>query len=557
MTEITFEKLRLIDPILKSLTDNGYNIPTQIQAEAIPIALAGNDLLAVAPTGTGKTAAFAIPIIQALAGKVGNQKVRDIKALILTPTRELAIQIEESCKEYGKYTQIRSLAIFGGVSQRPQEDNLRRGVDILIATPGRLLDLITQKKLSLAYLDVLVLDEADRMLDMGFIHDVKRVVKAVPDKRQTLFFSATMPTEIVKLTESILTKPVRIEVQAKTNRTELIKQQVYFVTKNDKRDMLKYLLNNNPITSAIVFSRTKYGADKLSKELAKWDIKADALHGDKSQNARQNALAAFKSGAVKILVATDIAARGIDVDDVSHVINFDIPNEPETYVHRIGRTGRAGSTGIAISLCDEEEVAYLKDIQILMGKSIDVVKEHPYLAAHNLQTIFKKVPPGQRAKPGGKPDMRNGKRPKPAEANHGGRRDISEPEARKPRQETGAAPRREERSSDRPAYRSTERSSDRPASRSGERSSSPSRSGERSSDRSPRTGGDRNASASRSNDRGPRSNDRPSANRSSDSRGSDNRSSEKPAEGSSEGRKQIKLNDRGLIENKKKKIWKR
>ena len=543
MTEITFEKLRLIDPILKSLTDNGYDIPTQIQAEAIPIALAGNDLLAVAPTGTGKTAAFAIPIIQGLVQNNSNQKVRDIKALIVTPTRELAIQIEESFKEYAKYTNLRCLAIFGGVSQRPQEDHLRRGLDVLIATPGRLLDLIQQKKLTLDYLNTLVLDEADRMLDMGFINDVKRIVKACPDKRQTLFFSATMPNEIVKLTENILTKPTRIEVAAKTNRAELITQKVYFVEKSDKRNMIRYLLNDKAITSVIIFTRTKFGADKLSKDLQKLDIKSDALHGDKSQNARQNALANFKSGLVKVLVATDIAARGIDIDDVSHVINYEIPNEPETYIHRIGRTGRAGATGIAISLCDEEEVAYLKDIQFLVGKTIDVVKEHPYLASHNLSTTFKKVPPGQRAKPGGKPDMRNGNRPKPSEANHSGRRDIAAPAPRKARQTDGGSERREDRTASAP------RRDDR-----GSASSAP-----RRDDRSTNSGAqrrdDRNANAPKRENRGGSAAPR-GENRGSSAPRREERAPEADASVSNEGRKQIKLNDKGLIETKfKKRIW--
>lgn len=426
MTEITFEKLNLIAPILKSLNEKGYDIPTQIQGEAIPIALAGNDLLAVAPTGTGKTAAFSIPIIQKLAQAEGKQKVRDIKALILTPTRELAIQIEENFKEYGKFTQVRSLAIFGGVSQKPQEDKLRQGVDVLIATPGRLLDLMTQKKLSLSYLDTLVLDEADRMLDMGFIHDVKRIVNAVPAKRQTLFFSATMPTEIVKLSNSILTSPIRVEVAAKQNRTELITQQLYFVAKGDKRNLVKHLLSDPAITSVIIFTRTKYGADRLSKDLLKMGVRSDAIHGDKSQNARQNALANFKAGIVKVLVATDIAARGIDIDDVSHVINFEIPNEAETYIHRIGRTGRAGMTGIAMSLCDDEEIGWLKDIQYLIGRPIEVVKDHPYHANYSLD-----MRPKKKEIKTGKPDFRHGAKAKPTH----GRKDVAPHASRKPKQE--------------------------------------------------------------------------------------------------------------------------
>lgn len=433
MNDITFDKLKLVEPILKALTDSGYNIPTQIQAEAIPQALAENDILAIAPTGTGKTAAFAIPIIQHLHSKATLSKERDIKALIMTPTRELAIQIDESFREYGKYTKVKALAIFGGVSQKPQEDALKRGVDVLIATPGRLLDLITQKKLSLNFIDILVLDEADRMLDMGFIHDVKRIVKLVPQKRQTLFFSATMPTEIAKLSSSILTNPVKIEVAAKENRHEQIEQKVYFVTKDDKRKLLKMLLADPALESAIVFTRTKYGADKLSKELMKWEVKSDALHGDKSQNARQRALANFKSGIIKVLVATDIAARGIDVDDVSHVINYDIPNEPETYIHRIGRTGRAGATGIAISMCDIEEVGYLKDIQILVGKPIAIVKEHPYAASHDLSYTVRKG--NTKESNNVRKDFRGAPKPGAKPDNRHGRKDVQPHSDRKPKQQ--------------------------------------------------------------------------------------------------------------------------
>lgn len=376
---MSFENLNLIEPILKALITEGYTNPTPIQEQSIPVLLQGKDLLGCAQTGTGKTAAFAIPILQNLYLQKHKEKESfSIKALILTPTRELAIQIDESFAAYGKHTGLKHLVVFGGVSQFNQTNALRRGVDILIATPGRLLDLVEQRFISLQHIQTFVLDEADRMLDMGFIHDVKRIIAKLPAKRQTLFFSATMPPEISKLSNSILTDPVRVEVTPVSSTAEKVEQAVYFVEKNDKRSLLIYLLKNPAIVSALVFARTKHGADKIAKELYRANIKADAIHGNKSQAARQKALNDFKDGRIRVLVATDIAARGIDVDDLSHVINFELPNVAETYVHRIGRTGRAGLSGIALSFCDAEERDYLRDIHKLIDQAIPVVEDHPF-----------------------------------------------------------------------------------------------------------------------------------------------------------------------------------
>jgi ATP-dependent RNA helicase RhlE len=365
---MNFDNLNLIEPLLQSLREEGYTKPTPIQEKAIPIILNKNDLLGCAQTGTGKTAAFSIPLLQ-LMHQQGRKK--GITCLILTPTRELAIQINDSIASYGRHLAIRHTVIFGGVSQLPQTQALRNGIDILTATPGRLLDLMNQRIISLSDIEFFVLDEAYRMLDMGFIHDVKKVVAKLPEKRQTLFFSATMPLEIAELAKRILNNPKYVEVTPVSSTAELVKQELYFVNKSDKRDFLSDLLLEQPITSAIVFTRTKHGADRVARHLDKKGIKADAIHGDKSQNQRQNALNRFKSGDSRVLVATDIAARGIDIDNLSHVINFDIPNVAETYVHRIGRTGRAGAAGIAISLCDYEEQAYLRDIEKLIGKKIE------------------------------------------------------------------------------------------------------------------------------------------------------------------------------------------
>ena len=376
---MSFENLNLIEPILKALKTEGYTTPTPIQEQSIPIILDRKDLLGCAQTGTGKTAAFAIPILQILeGGKIYDQGPRAIKCLILTPTRELAIQIGESFTAYGRHTGMKHTVIFGGVSQGSQVSALKSGVDILIATPGRLLDLINQKFVQLHYLKIFVLDEADRMLDMGFIHDVKNIITKIPQKRQTLFFSATMPDEIQKLANTILVNPEKVEVTPASSTADTIDQSLFFVEKNDKKKLLIHILNDKSIKSALIFSRTKHGADKITKDLVKAGIKTEAIHGNKSQNARQKALSNFKSGQIKALIATDIAARGIDIDELSHVINFELPNIPETYVHRIGRTGRAGSSGIAYSFCDEEEMEYLKDIQKLIGKEIPIIEDQPY-----------------------------------------------------------------------------------------------------------------------------------------------------------------------------------
>ncbi len=376
---MSFEKLNLIEPIYRALKAEGYTQPTPIQEQAIPILLERNDLLGCAQTGTGKTAAFAIPILQLLhQDELFVKGPQGIKVLILTPTRELAIQIGESFAAYGRHLRIKHTVIFGGVSQHAQTIALRSGVDILIATPGRLLDLMNQRFVKLDHLKMLVLDEADRMLDMGFIHDVKKIIARVPAKRQTIFFSATMPPEIASLANSLLTNPKRVEVTPVASTAHTIQQTVYFVGKEDKRKLLHHLLADTAINTALVFTRTKHGADKVAKGLIQSGIKAEAIHGNKSQNARQKALSNFKSQHTRVLVATDIAARGIDIDELSHVINYELPNVPETYVHRIGRTGRAGASGISISFCDEEERAYLKDIHKLIAKTIPVVEDHPY-----------------------------------------------------------------------------------------------------------------------------------------------------------------------------------
>lgn len=376
---MSFEELNLIEPILKALKTEGYTNPTPIQEQSIPIILERKDLLGCAQTGTGKTAAFAIPILQILeGGKIYDKGPRAIKCLILTPTRELAIQIGDSFTAYGRHTGMKHAVIFGGVSQGSQVAALKAGVDILIATPGRLLDLINQKFVQLHYLKIFVLDEADRMLDMGFIHDVKKLITKIPQKRQTLFFSATMPDEIQKLANTILVNPEKVEVTPVSSTADTIDQSLFFVEKNDKKKLLIHILNDKKIKSALIFSRTKHGADKITKDLVKAGIKTEAIHGNKSQNARQKALSNFKSGQIKALIATDIAARGIDIDELSHVINYELPNVPETYVHRIGRTGRAGYSGVAYSFCDEEEMEYLKDIQKLIGKDIPVVEDQPY-----------------------------------------------------------------------------------------------------------------------------------------------------------------------------------
>jgi len=381
---ILFESLDLIEPILKALKEEGYSTPTPIQTQSIPIVLKGIDLLGCAQTGTGKTAAFAIPIIQLLTNKPAQPGKKRIRSLIVTPTRELATQIDESFKAYGRHTDLTSTVIFGGVNQNPQVTVLRAGVDIVIATPGRLLDLMKQGFLSLRDVEIFVLDEADRMLDMGFIHDVKRLLAALPLKRQSLFFSATMAPEIIQLSSTILNNPSKVSVTPISSTVDIIKQHIYFVDKENKSDLLVDILQDTKIKTALVFTRTKHGADKVVKTLLKHDIKAEAIHGNKAQNARQRALNNFKDHTTRVLVATDIAARGIDVDDLEYVINFEMSNIPETYVHRIGRTGRAGAKGTAYSFCDAEEKAYLKDVEKLIAKKIPIVHDHPYpLMDHN------------------------------------------------------------------------------------------------------------------------------------------------------------------------------
>lgn len=377
-----FQDLKLIDPLLRALSAEGYTEPTPIQEQAIPDALEGKDLIGCAQTGTGKTAAFALPIIQRLLENRTNSKYRAIRALILSPTRELASQIDDSFRSYGRYTDLKHTVVFGGVGQNPQVKAIKRGVDILVATPGRLLDLMNQGVIRLDRLEIFVLDEADRMLDMGFINDVRRVLKVLPKSRQTMLFSATMPQDIQDLADSMLVNPVSVEVTPQATTVDKISQSVYYVEKQDKRALLEHLLlDDQGIKRVLVFTRTKHGANRLAEQLERAKIKSEAIHGNKSQSARERALSAFKSGRVRVLVATDIASRGIDVDDVTHVINFDIPNEPESYVHRIGRTARAGADGIAYSFCDVDERKFLKDIEKLIRLNVPVVEEHPYVSA--------------------------------------------------------------------------------------------------------------------------------------------------------------------------------
>lgn len=373
-----FEQLGLIEPILKAVKTEGYTTPTPIQLQSIPIVLEGKDLLGCAQTGTGKTAAFAIPILQLLHNSTpANQGFKHIRTLILTPTRELAVQIDESFAAYGKHTGLKHDVIFGGVPQHRQTIALRNGTDILIATPGRLLDLMNQGYIYLNHLEIFVLDEADRMLDMGFINDIKKVIRELPQQRQTLFFSATMPPSIAQLANSLLYKPEKVTITPVATTAERVEQSVYFVKKKDKQSLLDHLLRDKTIERTIVFTQTKHGADRIAKNLKKRNINADALHGDKSQASRQNTLNNFKNGHLRVLVATDIAARGIDVDSLEHVINYDLPNVSETYVHRIGRTGRAGAAGYALSFCDTEERPFLNSINKLTRQIIPSVP-HPF-----------------------------------------------------------------------------------------------------------------------------------------------------------------------------------
>jgi ATP-dependent RNA helicase RhlE len=374
---MNFKELGIVNPILKALEEEGYTAPSPIQEQAIPHLLEGRDLLGCAQTGTGKTAAFAIPILQAIGQQHGGGH-RPTRALILTPTRELAIQIEESFKAYGRHMNLRTVCIYGGVSQKPQVDQLKKGADIVVATPGRWNDLYEQGLIQTNKIDILVLDEADRMLDMGFIHDVRRIIRKLPENRQNLLFSATMPKEVQGLVNTILKNYVRIEVTPPASTVDTIEQMVYYVDKPNKPKLLRDLVQQGDMDSALVFTRTKHGADRVVRQLMKDKIQAAAIHGDKSQNARQRALERFKSREIRVLVATDIAARGIDIEELSHVINYDIPNIPETYVHRIGRTGRAGLGGIAISFCMYEEMQYIRDIEKAIGKLLPEAPTQPY-----------------------------------------------------------------------------------------------------------------------------------------------------------------------------------
>ncbi|MDP8315623.1 MAG: DEAD/DEAH box helicase [Candidatus Celaenobacter antarcticus] len=374
-----FKDLKIIEPILKALKEENYTEPTPIQEKAIPLILRGNDVLGSAQTGTGKTAAFAIPILQHLfLDSKKNNSPRKIKSLIITPTRELAIQIGISFSVYGKFTGVKNTAVFGGVKQGAQTDALRNGVDILVATPGRLLDLMNQGFISLNTIEYFVLDEADRMLDMGFINDIKKIIATLPAKRQSLFFSATMPDNIVKLSRKILTNPQKIDVSPISSTAETIRQYLYYTNRITKKDLLLHILQDKEIDQALLFSRTKHGADKIARNLKKNRINSAAIHGDKAQNNRQKVLAQFKAGQIRVLVATDIAARGIDIDKLKYVINYDIPNVAETYVHRIGRSGRAGEEGNAISLCEPEENVFIRDIEKLINLKIRVIRENPF-----------------------------------------------------------------------------------------------------------------------------------------------------------------------------------
>ncbi|MGG7037099.1 MAG: DEAD/DEAH box helicase [Flavobacterium sp.] len=395
-----FEDLSLSKSIQRAVFEEGYTNPTPIQEKAIPFILEGKDLVGCAQTGTGKTAAFAIPIIHNLHRMVGSsKKTKQIRCLVVTPTRELAVQIGESFDTYGKYTNLRQLTVFGGVSQVPQVDQLKKGVDILIATPGRLLDLHKQGFVDFDHLHFLVLDESDLMLDMGFINDVRKIVKLVPTNRQTLLFSATMPMAIRELADTFLTKPEYVSVTPVSSTAEIIEQQIYFVDKENKRSLLYHLIRNENLSNVLVFVRTKHGADNVVKALKKHGVNAEAIHGDKSQTARQRVLDHFKNKEISVLVATDIAARGIDIESLPYVINFDLPNIPETYVHRIGRTGRAGNGGISISFCGKDEEPYWKDIQKLIKVNVKTIKDHPY--------PWKEGEPN----PDAKPDLRHKKKP--------------------------------------------------------------------------------------------------------------------------------------------------
>ncbi len=413
---MNFNDMHLIQPLLAAVKANGYAEPTPIQRETIPLVLEGKDVLGCAQTGTGKTAAFALPILQRLSQDMRQSKgKRPVRALILTPTRELALQIFENFQAYGRSLPLRPCVIFGGVGQKPQVDQLTRGVDILIATPGRLNDLIGQGYIELSHLEIFVLDEADRMLDMGFIHDVRKVIALLPKVRQTLLFSATMPPEVEKLALSILHEPVSVKVDPVSSTVDSIGQSLYMIDKANKKNLLAKLLRGKDVESALVFTRTKHGADRVVRELARFGISAKAIHGDKSQNARQEALSQFKNGKIAVLIATDIAARGIDIADLSHVFNYDLPNEPEAYVHRIGRTGRAGKEGIAISFCCIDECKDLKAIEKLIGKAIPRLESEWPMEVFT-ETVKQPRPPREPRKEGAAPERRKPTVPVPPSA---------------------------------------------------------------------------------------------------------------------------------------------
>ena len=392
MTDVTFQSLGVAEPILRALAAENYTIPTPIQTKAIPALLSGRDLLGIAQTGTGKTAAFGIPLLQKLSiGHVPPQP-KQAKALILAPTRELAVQIEEALRTYGKFLNLKMTVILGGVNQNTQVKNMSRGVDILVATPGRLLDLVQQKHVRLDAVSTFIVDEADRMLDMGFIRDVRKLVAFIPKQRQSMLFSATMPEDIARLVHEMMNNPERIEVAPQGKTADRVVQSMYFVPAPQKRQLLSHLLEDVSLNKVIVFTRTKHGANKVAEHLQRTGVVSEAIHGNKSQNARQRALDMFKTGKARVLVATDIAARGIDVDHITHVINFELPNEPESYVHRIGRTARAGGEGIAISFCDSTERGYLRDIERIIRMKIDVVP-------HNLPDLTEEQKRQMDAKP--------------------------------------------------------------------------------------------------------------------------------------------------------------
>ena len=413
---IGFDQLGLIEPLLRAVKSEGYEIPTPIQLQSIPPILEGRDLLGCAQTGTGKTAAFALPMLQRLHHPA-TKNDHHIRALILTPTRELALQISDSFKTYGKNLPLKTAVVFGGVGIEPQVTTIRRGVDILVATPGRLIDLMERRVVTFQNLEILVLDEADRMLDMGFIHDIKRILRVLPVKRQNLLLSATIPKEVQGLIDSILHNPVTVKVTPVSSTSEQVEQRVYHVGRADKKNLLLHIFDTEVVTRALIFTRTKHNANKLEQFLSESGLEAAAIHGNKSQSARQKALEGFRSGQIRVLVASDLAARGIDIDAISHVINFEMPNEPETYVHRIGRTGRADARGIALSFCDYEEQGYVAVIERMTRKDIPVVTDHPFTAGANAP-----VPPRQDGRRGGgRSSQGRGGRPNQGRGQSGGR----------------------------------------------------------------------------------------------------------------------------------------